>query len=323
VSEATIPLRDPVDLEGERHLIDAYSQAVVDVVDRVAPAVARLQAGGGRRGGEASAFVIAPDGYLLTNSHVVASGRPLRVTLHDGGELSARVAGDDPATDLALVRVQASGLPHLELEERTPRPGQLAIAIGNPLGFHSTVSTGVVSALGRSLRGRRGRLIDDVLQHTAPLNPGNSGGPLLDSGARVLGINTAIIYRSQGLGFAVASSTASWVVSQLLSSGRVERAWLGIAGHDVRLSRSTARDLGLDGRPLAVEVRSIVRRSPAQASGLRAADRILCFGGQPVAGMAAMQRALRDWPIGQPAELDVLRAGKRRGFTTFPSRSPP
>ena len=226
-------------------LLDAYSRAVIGVVERAGPAVVSLEVGSGRGGGAGSGFVVTPDGYVMTNSHVVAGGRAIRVRAATGETVPASVVGDDPGTDLALVKIDAA-LPYLAVDGAvSPRVGQLAVAIGNPLGFESTVSTGVVSALGRSLRGRGNRLIDGVVQHTAPLNPGNSGGPLLDTSGRVLGVNTAIIARSQGLGFAIAVETAGWVLGQLLQHGRVRRAWLGIGEHRRPLDRRLAYAHGL------------------------------------------------------------------------------
>jgi S1-C subfamily serine protease len=217
--------------------------------------------------------------------------------------------GDDPATDLALVRIDPSALAlYLPIDAaRAPRVGQLAVAIGNPLGFESTVSTGVVSALGRSLRGRTNRLIDGVIQHTAPLNPGNSGGPLLDGRGRVLGVNTAIIARSQGIGFAIAVETAAWVLGQLLQHGRVRRAYLGVGAIRRPLDRRLAYHHGLGAS--AVEVSSVEAGSPAARAGLRDGDLIIRFGGAPVGGIDELHRVLRDTAAGAPVALEVLRRG--------------
>jgi len=230
----------------EQEILDAFSHAVVSVVESAGPAVVSIQIKApsrrfAPREGAGSGVVVTPDGYLLTNSHVVngaGKGAELKVRTAAGDVVSAQVVGDDPATDLAVVKVDPSALPARDGAPVTvpldgtirPRPGQLVVAIGNPLGFESTVSTGVVSALGRTLRGRDGRLIDGVVQHTAPLNPGNSGGPLLDARGRLVGINTAIIAMSQGIGFAVAAETVAWVLGQILATGRVRRAWLGVGG---------------------------------------------------------------------------------------------
>ena len=308
-------------------LLDAYSRAVVAVVERIGPAVASLVVGGeGAPGaepvGSGSGVVITPDGYLLTNSHVVRGARQLGATLTDGRRLAARTVGDDPATDLALVQLQASGLPYAELASSgAPRPGQLAVAIGNPLGFQSTVSAGVVSALGRSLRGRDGRLIDDVIQHTAPLNPGSSGGPLVDSRGLVIGINTAIIALAQGIGFAIPATTASWVVAQLLAHGRVRRAWLGLAGRSRPVDRDALRRLALPA-PRVVEVMQVVAGGPADAAGLRPGDWIVAFAGRPALGVDALHRALAEWPSGEAAALDLVRGDARLELRVTPVEAP-
>jgi S1-C subfamily serine protease len=301
--------------------MDAYSQAVIRVVDEVGPAVVSLKVKrkGWRRGaGEGSGVIVTPDGYVLTNSHVVHGASELRAGLPDGRQLTARVVGDDPATDLALVRVEGSSLPHAPLQSSsTPRQGQLAIAIGNPLGFESTVSTGVVSALGRSLRGRGGRLIDNVLQHTAPLNPGNSGGPLVSSGGRLLGINTAIIARSQGIGFAVPAETAAWVVTQLLSRGKVRRSMLGLGGYSRRLDRRMGRHYELENES-AVEVMTVKKDGPAAQAGIRDGDLVYAFDEKPVGTVDDLHRMLRDWMPGTEVLIRALRRGKQRVFAVTP-----
>ena len=314
--------------------IDPYSQAVVDVVERAGPAVVAIEIGAGRgsQGGAGSGFVVTPDGYVMTNSHVVSGARAIRVKTPAGETAEAQVVGDDPATDLAVIRVDAAalatssrgspgaappGVSYLPVDgELAPRVGQLAVAIGNPLGFESTVSTGVVSALGRSLRGKGNRLIDGVIQHTAPLNPGSSGGPLLDGAGRVIGVNTAIIARSQGLGFAIAVETAAWVLGQLLAHGRVRRAWLGVGAIRRPLDRRLAyhHDLGA----AAVEVQSVEPGSPAARAGLQDGDLIVRFGDLPVDGVDALHRALRTWPAGQTAQLTVIRRGGRIAVDIVP-----
>jgi len=304
-------------------LLDAYSRAVIGVVDAAGPAVVSLSMRGrpGRpaRPGEGSGFLVAPDGYVLTNSHVVHGAPSVTARLPGGDELPAQVVGDDPATDLALVRVAASGLPFLTVDGGTrARPGQLAIAIGSPLGFESTVSTGVVSALGRSLRSRDGRLIDNVIQHTAPLNPGNSGGPLVDSAGRVLGVNTAMMSRTQAIGFAIPVATAAWVVGEILARGRVRRALIGVAAQTHVLDRRLARFHGLTQRA-SVEILSVARGSPAATAGLDEGDLLLRFDGRDVASIDALQGLLRDWPPGKPAQLQLLRRGKPLTVTVVPS----
>jgi S1-C subfamily serine protease len=307
-------------------LLDAYSRAVVDVVGRAGPAVVAIEIGaarGSHPGGAGSGFVVTPDGYVMTNSHVVSGARAIKVKTPAGETAEGQVVGDDPATDLAVIRVEAAALAqgsaaYLPIDGGlAPRVGQLAVAIGNPLGFESTVSTGVVSALGRSLRGKGNRLIDGVIQHTAPLNPGNSGGPLLDGAGRVIGVNTAIIARSQGLGFAIAVETAAWVLGQLLAHGRVRRAWLGVGAIRRPLDRRLAyhHDLGA----AAVEVQSVEPGSPAARAGLQDGDLIVRFGELPIDGVDALHRALRTWPAGQTVRLTVIRRGARLAVDIAPA----
>jgi S1-C subfamily serine protease len=236
--------------------------------------------------------VLAPDGYVLTNSHVVHGADTLEVRFTDGRSLRARLVGEDPATDLALVRVGASDLPHVALGPASPlRVGQLVIAIGNPLGFQSTVSAGVVSALGRSLRARDGRLIENIVQHTAALNPGNSGGPLVDSRGRLVGVNTAMIAAAQGLFFAVPASTVSWVVPKLLHDGAVRRGFLGLSGRQRPLDRRLSRVKGLT-QPSGVEVMGTQSGGPADRAGVRDGDIILSIDGDTVTSIDDLHREL-------------------------------
>lgn len=312
-------------------LLDAFSRAVIGVVDAVGPAVVSLQLRpAGRRGpgreGAGSGVVVTPDGYVLTNSHVVngaGRGAEVKVRTAAGEVVVAHVVGDDPATDLAVVKIDAGAVAGAAVSidgAIRPRPGQLVVAIGNPLGFESTVSTGVVSALGRTLRGRDGRLIDGVVQHTAPLNPGNSGGPLLDARGRLVGINTAIIAMSQGLGFAIGAETAAWVLGQLLATGRVRRAWLGVGGARRPLDRRLARHHGLG--DTAVEVMSVEPSSPAARAGLVDGDLLVGLDGTTVASVDDLHRLLRDHPPGKPAALDVLRRGARITVPITPEQTP-
>ena len=298
-----------VKIATDDELLDAYSRAVIGVVDRAGPAVVSLEIKARRGSGAGSGFAVTPDGYVMTNSHVVQNTRQIRVRAPSGETVEGQVMGDDPATDLAVVRVDASALgAHLPIDGTlAPRVGQLAVAIGNPLGFESTVSTGVISALGRSLRGRGGRLIDGVIQHTAPLNPGNSGGPLLDANGRVLGVNTAIIAQSQGIGFAIAVETAGWVLGQLLQHGRVRRAWLGVGAMRRPLDRRLAYHHGLGAA--AVEVQTIEPNSPAARAGLRDGDLIVRFGEKPIEGIDELHRALRTWIAGAQVTLKIIRRG--------------
>jgi len=259
----------PLSSSDDQALLDAYSRAVVDVVERVGPAVVRLDVKAGqRRGGTGSGVIVAPDGLVLTNSHVVDGASRVSVATIDGRNLTAQVVGDDPDTDLALVRIDAPvTLPAASLgNSKLLKRGQLVIAIGNPLGFESTVTTGVVSALGRSLRARSGRLIDDVIQTDAALNPGNSGGPLVSSHGEVVGINTAVIMGAQGICFAVAANTASFVLGELVRHGRVRRAYIGIAAQQFAVSRRRQVAAGL-AQESAVIVASVEPGSPAERAG--------------------------------------------------------
>jgi S1-C subfamily serine protease len=299
----------------DAELLDAYSQAVTGVVEAMGPAVVSVVAGDPSPGGRpepaatGSGVLITPDGYILTNDHVVHAFRQtgqIVVQMADG-HFKAAVAGTDPATDLAVIRAEAAGLPYAPLGDSDAlRTGQLVVAMGNPLGFQSTVSTGVVSATGRALRARNGRLIENVIQHTAPLNPGNSGGPLLTSRGRVVGINTAIIAMAQGIGFAVPSNTARWVVSQLLQYGRVRRGFLGIAARQRPLSRRLARHLDLVNRH-AVEVLQVEAGGPADQAGLRPEDWIVGADGVPVESIDDLHRHLAQWPIGRELSLMVIQ----------------
>ncbi|MDI6852162.1 MAG: trypsin-like peptidase domain-containing protein [Deltaproteobacteria bacterium] len=298
-------------------LLDAYSRAVISVVDQVGPAVVNITAGplvprpGAEHMGAGSGVIIAPDGYILTNSHVVQKAERLRVTLTEGSTLAATMVGADPATDLAVIRAHGSLLPHAVLGDSAAlRVGQLVIAMGNPLGFQSSVSTGVVSALGRSLRTVEGRLIENIIQHTAPLNPGNSGGPLTDSRGRVVGVNTAIIAMAQGIGFAIPANTAQWVVTQLICYGRVRRGFLGISGRQRPLDRRLVRFHNLTG-DFAVEVIAVDPKGPAKKAGVRAGDLIVALNGQPVASVDDLHRFLSEGPFDQALSLAVIR-GKER-----------
>ena len=292
--------------------LDAYSRAVVGAVDKVGPAVVSVYTGGAEeaaraRGGAGSGVVVTPDGYLLTNEHVVQRVTEARVAFVDGRTVPAVVAGRDPATDLAVLRAQAAALPYAELASaQRLRPGQLVVAVGNPFGYESTVSTGVVSALGRSLRSRQGRLIEGIVQHTAALNPGNSGGPLVDARGAVAGINTAIIPMAQGIGFAIPAATAQWVLTEILTQGRVRRAWLGIAARDRPLDLRLVRALGLKAAR-AVEILSREKDGPAVATDLHPGDLIVAVDEEPVDGIDALHRRLARVPPGTELTLSVVR----------------
>jgi S1-C subfamily serine protease len=309
---------------GDVPLLDAYSRAVVDVVEAIGPAVARVavapDAERQLRGGTGSGVIITPDGLVLTNSHVLQGASAAQLSLADTRTVEARALGDDPDTDLALLRiVDNATFSSARLgDSKTLRRGQLVVAIGNPLGFESTVTTGVVSALGRSLRGQSGRLIDDVIQTDAALNPGNSGGPLVSSRGEVIGINTAIIAGAQGICFAVASNTAAYVVSQIIRHGRVRRAFIGISGQTVPLARRLALAFGLD-QPRAVAIAGIEPGSPAERAGLKTGMIIVGLAGETVRGADDIVRLLNAERIGVETPLAVIAVGELRAMTVVPA----
>lgn len=308
-------------------LLDAYSRAIVAVVDGVSPAVVSifLRRQNRRRfepAGAGSGIVMTPDGYILTNFHVIQHADVIDVVFTDGSRYQAAVVGLDPASDLAVIRAAASGLPYLSLGDSAAlRVGQLVLAMGNPLGFQSTVSSGVVSALGRSLRSQDGRQIDNVIQHTAPLNPGNSGGPLLDTHGRVVGINTAIIPQAQGIGFAIPASTAQWIITQLLSNGRVRRGYLGISGRSRPISRQLIRFHHLVNET-AVEVMSVDKGGPADQSGLKEGDLIVAMNQEKVSSIDDMHRFLSKWPIGKSLQLQIIRWDEKLEIPIVPIELP-
>jgi S1-C subfamily serine protease len=303
-------------------LLDAYSQAITDVVDRVGPTVVRIDVwhrANAARAGSGSGVIVAPDGLELTNSHVVGGAARVELMTTEGRSLTARVVGDDPDTDLALLRVDAPvTLPAASLgDSKRLRRGQLVVAIGNPLGFESTVTAGVVSALGRSLRARTGRLIDDVIQTDAALNPGNSGGPLVSSRGEVIGVNTAIIQGAQGICFAVAANTANFVLGELVRHGRVRRAFIGISAQQTTIPRRMQLAVGLS-QGSAATITASEPGSPANRSGLLTGDMIVSLDGAPVTGADDLIRLLTGERIGTPIEIGVLRLGKPRSFTLVP-----
>lgn len=310
--------------ERDEDLLDAYSRAVVGVAEKVGPAVVsigvkkRARSPRFGREGAGSGVIFAQDGFLLTNHHVVEGAEDVQAHLTDGRTFAARLVGSDPATDLAVVRAEASNLPTAELgDSDSLRVGQLAIAIGNPLGFQSTVSTGVISALGRALRSQSGRLIENVIQTDVALNPGNSGGPLVDSRGRVIGINTAMIFMAQGISFAVPVTTARWVVGELVTRGKVGRAYLGIAGQARPTGRRVQRQFTLKA-PTAVEVVAVEQGGPAHRSGLREGDLIVALNGEGITGVDDIHRLLTGWSAGSLLSLTVLRNDERLQVQAMP-----
>jgi S1-C subfamily serine protease len=314
-------------------LLDAYSRTVTSVAEQVSASVVKLEVQGppppqqrGRRGGprpdpgmgSGSGFVVTPDGYVLTNSHVVHDAKRITVALLDGTRAAASLVGDDPDTDLAVVRIDAPHLTPLSFADSASlRVGQIAIAVGNPYGFDCTVTAGVVSALGRSLRTQSGHLVDDVIQTDAALNPGNSGGPLVDARGQVIGVNTAMIMPAQGICFAIAANTASFVMSKLIHEGRIRRAYLGVAGQNVPLHRRVVRYHELP-HETGVFVVSTEPDSPAAAAGLRDGDLIVGYGDKPVAGIDDLHRFLTEEQAGVASSLMVIRDLKKLTLTVQP-----
>ncbi len=305
----------------EDGLIDAYSRTVSSVVGDVGPAVVRVEPGSsaGGRGGLGSGSVLSPDGLVVTNSHVVQGERIVTLTLADGRQIEAQRLGDDPQTDIALLRATESALPFAEFgDSKTLRIGQIAIAIGNPLGFESTVTAGIVSALGRSIRSQTGHLIDDVIQTDAALNPGNSGGPLVDSSGRIIGVNTAVIMGAQNICFAVASNTAKFVITEIIRHGRVRRAFIGISAQTVPVPKRWAHQAGIR-QTHAVMIASVASGSPADKGGLRQGDVLISVDGQPVSGVDDLLRVLNGEKIGRHSSLEVVTRGATRTIDVTPT----
>jgi len=309
----------------DTEILDAYSHAVTSVADTVGPAVVRVEsrAANGRTGGVGSGVVIAPDGLVLTNSHVVEGAKDVRLLDAEGHVMEARLLGEDPDTDLALLRAgSARNLPSATLgDSKTLRRGQLVVAIGNPLGFESTVTAGVISALGRSLRARSGRLIEDVIQTDAALNPGNSGGPLVSSRGQVIGINTAVIMGAQGICFAVASNTAQFVLSELIKHGRVRRGYIGVSAQTTEVPRRHARAADIENASGAM-ITGLEPQGPAALAGLMSFDTIVRADGAPVTGVDDLIRLLNVERIGRNVTIDVLRRGSLRTFELKPLERP-
>jgi S1-C subfamily serine protease len=311
-------------------LLDEYSRTIVSAADRVGPAVVnidikqRLDSRRGPRevGGSGSGFVIAPDGFILTNSHVVHAANQIAVSLPDGREYPAQLVGDDPDTDLAVIRIDAPHLAHVRLaDSESLRVGQVVIAIGNPLGFQASVTAGVISALGRSMHAQSGRLIDNVIQTDAALNPGNSGGPLVNSAGEVIGVNTAMIRPAQGICFAIASNTAKFVAGWLIKEGKIRRSYIGVAGQNVPVHRRVVRfyNLALETGVLVV---SVEKNSPAEKTGLREGDVITAFNAKPIGSIHELHKMLMGEQIGVPSEITIVRHTERLTLAITPVESP-
>jgi S1-C subfamily serine protease len=324
-ADATLPAKDSF-------LLDEYSRTVVAAVGRVAPAVVnidikqRLNARRGPReiGGSGSGFIITPDGFILTNSHVVHGATAIMVNLQDGREYPAQLVGDDPETDLAVIRLDAPNLAHVRLaDSENLRVGQIVIAIGNPLGFQASVTAGVISALGRSMHAQSGRLIDNIIQTDAALNPGNSGGPLVNSAGEVIGVNTAMIRPAQGICFAIASNTARFVAGWLIKDGKIRRSYIGVAGQNVPIHRRVVRFYNLP-RETGVLVVSVENGRPAATAGLRQGDVIVSFNGEPVSNIDELHKMLMAEQIGVEIKIVIVRHTEKLELSIFPaeSRSP-
>jgi len=306
--------------QDETTLYDAYSSAVMAAVERAGPAVVHIGLRkGGTPSGVGSGLIVASDGLILTNSHVVSGATAIEVLMADGQKSAARVIGEDPHSDIAVLRTDV----HLKapalsfFDSKSIRPGQMAIAIGNPLGFEQTVTAGVVSATGRSMRSQTGRLIDDVIQTDAALNPGNSGGPLVDSKGRVIGINTAVIRGAQGICFSVAANTALYVLTQVLQHGRVRRASLGIEGATTPIPRHVARFSGVE-QAAGVRVLNVIKDGPAEAAGIQSGDLLIAVDDAPVLGIDDLLRLLNHERVNQSVRVSLLRKGERRDRFIIP-----
>ncbi len=306
-------------------LLDAYSKAVIHAAETVGPSVVKIDVRKGKndRGGSGSGFILTPDGFVLTNSHVVHGSDRVTVTLADGRQPDAQVVGDDPDTDLAVLRIYAPKLQPVQLgESKSIHVGQMAIAIGNPYGFQATVTAGVVSAVARSFRANTGRLMDDVIQTDAALNPGNSGGPLVNSRGEVIGVNTAVILPAQGLCFAIGIDTAKYVAGWLIKDGKIRRSYIGVGGQNVPLARKLVRYYQL---PVSsgVLVISVPSGSPAARAGLREGDVMVEFQGHPIASIDALHKLLTGDQIGRESELTIIRGTEKLSVRITPGESAP
>ena len=312
------------EIEPDAALLDAYSRAVTAAVARVRPSVVHIHVErptrrGQARQGAGSGFIITPDGYLITNSHVAGGANALQATLPDGRTVDGELVGDDPDSDLAVVKIGADGLSYGRLGDSTRvRVGQVAIAIGSPYGFQHTVTAGIVSALGRSMRGATGRLLDNIIQTDAALNPGSSGGPLVDSRGGVIGVNTAVILPAQGICFAVGINTAKFVAAQVIKEGRIRRGRIGVAGQNVPLRRLTIREHALD-VPGGVLVMSVESGSPAERAGLAKGDVIVSLNGHAVAGIDDLHRVLTGDVVGMTVPIVIVRGAEKRELRVVPA----
>ena len=318
-AHAPLPVRTEVSAVDDSAALDHYSRSVSSVVERVGLAVCLIEVSNGQRGGHGSGFAIAPDGLVITNSHVVHHASHIVTHFPDGRKFNARLIGEDPTSDVALLRIDAGEVPFVPLgHSGALRVGQIAIAIGNPLGFQATVTAGVVSALGRALPSANGRMIDDVIQTDAALNPGNSGGPLLDSRGEVIGVNTAIIPGAQGICFAVAADLVRVVISDLIRFGRMRRGYIGVAGADIRLPKRALSKLNL-AEDRAVHVIGVEANSPAAKAGLREGDVLLTLHNKATSGVASLMKLLDGETIGVACEMDVLRGSQIITATVTPT----
>ena len=318
-------------VETDAFLLDEYSRTVVGAVERVAPSVVNIdikqqvEARGRVReaGGSGSGFIIAPDGFILTNSHVVHNANAITVNLSDGRDFPAQLIGDDPDTDLAVIRIDATQLSHVRLADSEQlRVGQIVIAIGNPLGFQASVTAGVISALSRSMHSQSGRLIDNIIQTDAALNPGNSGGPLVNSAGEVIGVNTAMIRPAQGICFAIASNTAKFVAGWLIRDGKIRRSYIGVAGQNVPIHRRIVRfyNLSLETGVLIV---SVEKNSPAAEAGMREGDVIIAFNGEPIGSIHELHKRLMAEQIGVQSRILIIRHTEKVELSIIPQESRP
>jgi S1-C subfamily serine protease len=311
---------------GDGQLLDAYSRTITQVAQEVSPAVIQIRTQKSKQQprtqgrpaypqGSGSGFFISHDGYIVTNSHVIQGAGKIKAVLHDGRQLTARIIGDDPATDLAVLKIESSNLPTIAFgSSEKLQPGQIAVAIGNPYGFQTSVTAGVVSALGRTLRTNNSRLIDDIIQTDAALNPGNSGGPLVNSFGQVIGVNTAVIRQAQGLCFAVASDLAQYIVGKLIADGKVRRGLIGIAGQVVHLPGALVRRLELSQKS-GILVQQLEKNGPAELAGLQKGDVVIGYHGEQVPSIDVLHKLLDEASIDRPSSLEVMRNGQYHQLT--------